>query len=82
MFTLLCATLVFSAAIEVAAGIVPETSRLDTVDQPTFVRHFWSTSDRHHYKLSEDGEVAELVLDEKAGKLLSVYIWMQLLGFC
>ncbi|KAG0566028.1 hypothetical protein KC19_7G032800 [Ceratodon purpureus] len=66
VFTLLCATLVFSAAIEVAAGIVPETSRLDSVDQPTFVRHFWSTSDRHHYKLSEDGEVAELVLDEKA----------------
>jgi hypothetical protein len=68
MYTLLCTTLIFSAAMGVAKGIVPETSRLGTEDQPTFVRHFWSTSDKHHYKLSEGGEVAELVLDQKAGK--------------
>lgn len=36
-------------------------------NQPTFHRHFWSTSDKHHYKLSDDGELAQLVLDEKSG---------------
>lgn len=70
MYALLFAALVFSVAMGLATGIVPETSRLDAEDQPTFVRHFWSTSDRHHYKLSEDGEVAELVLDQKAGEPL------------
>ena len=73
MNTLLCVTLVFSVAMGAAMGIVPETSRLGTEDQPTFVRHFWSTSDRHHYKLSDDGEVAELVLDQKAGTSLCAY---------
>jgi len=28
--------------------------------------NFWSTVDAHHYKLLEDGEVAELVLDSLA----------------
>lgn len=36
-------------------------------NQPTFHRHFWSNSDKHHYKLSDDGELAQLVLDEKSG---------------
>lgn len=51
-------------------GIVPETGQVGSKGQPTFVRHFWSTSDRHHYKLSEDGEGAELVLDQSSGKIL------------
>ncbi len=72
MYPLLCAALVFSVLMGLAMGIVPETNRLDTQDQSTFVRHFWSTSDRHHYKLSDDGEVAELVLDQKSGKSLCV----------
>ncbi len=28
--------------------------------------NFWSTVDAHHYKLLEDGEVAELILDSLA----------------
>lgn len=35
--------------------------------ESTFRRHFWSTADADHYKLSEDGEEAELVLDRVAG---------------
>ncbi|KAH9536159.1 hypothetical protein CY35_17G092500 [Sphagnum magellanicum] len=35
-------------------------------EQSTFRRYFWSTADANHYKLSEDGEVAELVLDRIA----------------
>jgi xyloglucan:xyloglucosyl transferase len=34
--------------------------------ESTFRRHFWSTADADHYKLSEDGEEAELVLDRVA----------------
>jgi len=49
-----------------ALAIVPETSHLGNVDQPTFLRHFWSTSDKHHYRLSEDGEVAQIVLDKQS----------------
>jgi len=60
-------------AMELATGIVPQTSESDADDQSTFLRHFWSTSDKHHYKLSEDGEVAELVLDETSGKYSGVF---------
>jgi xyloglucan:xyloglucosyl transferase len=31
-----------------------------------FGHNFWSTVDAHHYKLLEDGEVAELILDSLA----------------
>lgn len=79
--TLLRAVLVFSLAISVVTGIVPETSASEAEDQPTFLRHFWSTSDKHHYKLSEGGEVAELVLDQKAGKLTATTeLYCMLLG--
>lgn len=67
MYTMLYVLVVFSMAMGLAAGIVPQTSEYDADDQSTFLRHFWSTSDKHHYKLSEDGEVAELVLDQAAG---------------
>lgn len=48
-------------------------AQLGSKDQPTFIRHFWSTSDKDHYKLSKDGELAELILDEKAGKFSSLW---------
>jgi len=42
-----------------------------------FSRNFWSTVDAHHYKLLEDGEVAELVLDSLAalGFALNTRYW-------
>jgi len=70
--TMLCVLVGFSMATELATGIVPQTSQYDVDDQSTFHRHFWSTSDKHHYKLSEDGEVAELVLDQTSGNYCGV----------
>lgn len=58
-----------------ALAIVPETSHLGNIDQPTFVRHFWSTSDKHHYRLSEDGEVAQIILDKQSGNPSDVGVW-------
>lgn len=58
-----------------AFAIVPETSHLGNVDQPTFLRHFWSTSDKHHYRLSEDGEVAQIILDKQSGNPSDVGVW-------
>lgn len=66
-YSMLYSLLIFSLAMGLATGIVPQTSDLDVDDQSIFLRHFWSTSDKHHYKISQDGEVAELVLDELAG---------------
>ncbi len=59
------------AALLLLAGIADCTQE-DTAggrakEQSTFRRYFWSTADADHYKLSEDGEVAELVLDRIAG---------------
>jgi hypothetical protein len=59
------------AALLLLAGIADCTQE-DTAggrakEQSTFRRYFWSTADAEHYKLSEDGEVAELVLDRIAG---------------
>jgi hypothetical protein len=34
--------------------------------ESVFSHNFWSTVDAHYYKLLEDGEVAELVLDSLA----------------
>jgi hypothetical protein len=58
------------AALLLLAGIADCTQE-DTAggrakEQSTFRRYFWSTADADHYKLSEDGEVAELVLDRIA----------------
>lgn len=62
---LLSLTLVFSMAMGVAVGIVPEASQ-DTRELTTFGRNFWSTADPQHYRISEDGEVGEVVLDQLA----------------
>ncbi len=64
--TLLCLTLFFSMMMGVAIGLVPETSQ-DSRELSTFGRRFWSTADKQHYRISEDGEVAEIVLDQLAG---------------
>jgi hypothetical protein len=49
-----------------AAAAAAAAGRAKYVES-TFRRHFWSTADADHYKLSEDGEEAELVLDRVAG---------------
>lgn len=59
-------TLIFSMAMGVAMGIEPVTTQ-DTRELSPFGRHFWSTADRQHYRVAENGEVAELVLDKVAG---------------
>ena len=66
MRILLCLTLFFLVALRVATGIVPETSQ-DIRELSTFGRHFWSTADKQHYRISKDSEVAEIVLDQLAG---------------
>lgn len=66
IYSMLYSLFIVSLAMGLATGIVPHTSDLDVDDQSIFLRHFWSTSDKHHYKISQDGEVAELVLDELA----------------
>lgn len=63
---LLSLTLVFSMAMGVAVGLVPEASQ-DPRELTTFGRNFWSTADPQHYRISEDGEVGEVVLDQLAG---------------
>lgn len=52
--------------VRAGGGAAAAAGRAKYVES-TFRRHFWSTADADHYKLSEDGEEAELVLDRVAG---------------
>jgi xyloglucan:xyloglucosyl transferase len=60
---LLLAILVFISAI---MSVQSSMDRGPASPDSTFCSHFWSTADADHYKLLENGEVAELVLDRVA----------------
>ena len=69
---------VASMAMGANSGIVPEANQ-DPRELTTFGRNFWSTADKQHYRISENGQVAEIVLDERAGILIRWNGCMELL---
>ncbi|KAH9563568.1 hypothetical protein CY35_05G132300 [Sphagnum magellanicum] len=65
-YQVILALVVFISICIVSVQSITDVGTVSVNPQSIFRHNFWSTADADHYKLYEDGEVAELVLDQLA----------------